>query len=214
LLCLGGGAALVQQATAQQKQWAAGHAHLSLSHLLDFLVSHDGLDFHSDETDVEDEVVPVGAAGPCIWPAGGAGEPEMQLAAEALAREPRTPYKAVRRMALAHSFRSQLAADMLHELDSGVPRAHSSRDRVGAALSVRMAHALLKRPDLTSLVDQDQVEAVAASKKRKGPAGLAEGEDAYDSVLPISEGTPRHVRKSTAPTTHTRSRDQQARGQA
>jgi hypothetical protein len=186
LLSLGGGAGLVQQATAQHTQWAAEHADLPLSHLLDFLVSHDGLDFHSDETDIEDDVVPMATgAGPALWPAGRAGEPELlQPGAEAPAQEPRTPYKVIRRIALAHSFRSQLAADLLHELDSGVAHAHLSRHRVGAALSVRMAHALLKRPDLTSLVLQDQVEAVAASKKRKGP-GHAQADD--DSVLPIWE---------------------------
>jgi hypothetical protein len=169
---------MVSAAAAQGQPWATdlAYAAVPLPQLLHFLVSHDGLDFHSDEADEVDgdshsAAEPSGSprADP-IRDALPAAEELVQLERHADAEAPGRPLRgraALSRTVLAHTFRSPLAAALLHELDqdSGAPRVQSLV--CGAALSVRMAHALLQRPDLTPLFDQDQVAAVAATKKRR-----------------------------------------------
>jgi hypothetical protein len=122
----GGAIVVVQRAAEQKLTWAESETAASL---LDFLVSHEGLDFHSDED-------------------------ENKIETDSS------------RFVLQHTFRSSLAADMLHALDPerGGHPTHPSRR--GAQLSVRMAKVLREREDLLSLYDVAHVEKIAG--KRKG----------------------------------------------
>jgi hypothetical protein len=125
-----------------------------LAVLVDFLASQDGLDFHSDED------TPTAAVAPGALKEGEA----------ALAGVQRTWYRPEERVVLKHTFRSELATDILHALDqaSGI-RGGALSSEFGANLSVRMATKLQKRPDLSMLIDEKKVNAVAAkaSKKRR-----------------------------------------------
>lgn len=83
---------------------------------------------------------------------------------------------------LQHTFRSLLAADIMHELDGdAVPR--SSSHKFGATLSLRMAKLLKQRTDLAALIDVEKVDAVVATaktKKNKEPS------DDVDEVLGLA----------------------------
>jgi hypothetical protein len=174
---LGGGASMVRNAVALGKQWALDGADMLLPQLAEFLVSHDGLDFHSDESDDEGAVE---VAHPAV------GDCSQLLQPACHEEESSRSSRVVRKIVMTHAFRSELAAHLLHELDRITSVRRTMSLRVGAPLSARMAHALLQRPDLTPLIDQDQVAAVAESKKRKG-AWLVDGED--DSVQPMLHGS-------------------------
>jgi hypothetical protein len=175
---LGGGVGMVRRAVELGKQWALDGADMLLPQLAEFLVSHEGLDFHSDESDGEGAV----AVAHVATGEGAQMQQPMELQLGGHEQQPNKTRRAVRRIVMTHAFRSELAAHLLLELDrdTGVHRTLSPR--VGAPLSARMAHSLLQRLDLTPLIDQDQVAAVAESKKRKGPWPL-DGED--DSVQPM-----------------------------
>jgi hypothetical protein len=167
---------MVRRAVELGKQWALDGADMRLPQLAEFLVSHEGLDFHSDESDGEGSLA---NAHPAqlqqlvgLQPVGHIEE------------EPNKTSGVVRRIVMTHAFRSELAAHLILELDRDASVHRTMSPRVGAPLSARMAHALLQRPDLTPLIDQDQVAAVAESKKRKGPWPL-DVED--DSVQPMNQ---------------------------
>jgi hypothetical protein len=178
---LGGGAGMVRAAVELGKQWALNGSDLSLPQLAEFLVSHEGLDFHSDESDDESE----GAVSVAQSAAGdGAHLPRSQgLQPAGHEDESNRTSRVVKKIVMAHSFRSELAAQLLRELDRDTSVHRTMSLRVGAPLSARMAHALLQRPDLTPLIDQDQVAYVAASKKRKGPWPLDREDDIVQPMM-------------------------------
>jgi len=141
-----GGATKFVAASAVSTEWCScaspSVAEAELPRLLDFLVSHDGLDFHSDEDDVQLETSQVSE------PDGGAAAvPTITT--------------------LAHSFRSPLAATMLRSLDEPAQLPPLRSDCVGALLSVRMAVVLQQRPDLASLINKSHVDLVAQGKKTR-----------------------------------------------
>ena len=197
---LGGGEELVARGKAQSQQWyrsvtdmctAAGgaHAHAQLPQLLpglfDFLVSHEGLDFHSDVDEGE---------APCTQQLDASmsmsvdREWEAAPAAAAVSASPEVPIHAYahagQKTVLTHSFRSPLAAALLHALDSSEQPLLSSR--VGAALSVRMARTLQLRSDLALLLDQEQVGIVAQSSSKQMQQ-MQLDQDEVDDVLDMTE---------------------------
>lgn len=119
-----------------------------LAPLMDFLVSHEGLDFHSDEDEITVQV----------------SDQQEHSGAPA---EANGTISTSSRIVLTHSFRSSLATDMLHKLDG--PHGGSSTSassRVGAELSAGMARILKQRPDLTLLYDQGRIDTLSAKRKR------------------------------------------------
>lgn len=74
------------------------------------------------------------------------------------------------KLVLHHSFRSALATDLLHALDSEQHNAAQRRmhpDRSGAPLSVRKAKRLLECKHAVALYDLERVKAVATSEQKK-----------------------------------------------
>lgn len=156
-------------ATARGKQWATTAAEelqtpQQIAQLLDFLVGHDGLDFHSDEdfvVDVQENAqqrVQTAAAAQSLAVVAGAADYSDD--------EEQHPSLHGTRVVLTHSFRSPLAAAMLHALDRNEGPRPSLSTRVGAELSARMANKLRRRTDLCSLYDQGLVEAAATKGKQ------------------------------------------------
>lgn len=191
--------------TVQQQQWAAeatqsaaaAAQQLNFPHLFDFLVSHEGLDFHSDETDeevrvIEQEGSQLGA------------EAEEPAAAGAGHVKPQA-HTMVRKIVLTHTFRSKLAADMMHALDGEerhsqqqlLPLLHSHRE--GAPLSVRMAQGLLQRRELAPLYDKERVDPVAATSKKRKASVHGEGDELErDDIVVESVSKNRGQRQASA----------------
>lgn len=128
---MGGPAALLLR--AKNSSWAAANPEATHFHfLIAFLMSKEGLSFHSDEDEEMDEAT-----------------------------------QRTGRVRLQHAFRSPLAADIVHELDTA-PVKQSTRP--GAKLSVGMATKLRSRSDIQDLFTSATVDLVAASsssRKRK-----------------------------------------------
>jgi hypothetical protein len=142
-----------------------------LAFLVNFFASEDGLDFHSDED------TPTAAVDPVALEQGEAAPAAAQ----------RTLHRFAERVVLKHTFRSQLATDILHALDaaSGVRRGAPSSE-LGVDLSVRMATKLQKRPDLRELVDEEKVNAVAAKAKAKANKKRRSNDQVVEAV-PVPE---------------------------
>ena len=115
----------------------------------------------------------------CTPSAAVALEPLEQTEGAALTELQHGPYRHAQRVVLRHSFRSQLATDIVHSLDVGVARGAPS-DVFGVDLSVRMATKLQQRPDLRALVDEEKVNAVAAKKANRKRSN----DDVHEAVLP------------------------------
>jgi hypothetical protein len=124
---MGGAKQLVDANTV----WTQSHPGADLKSMVNFLVGHEGLDFHSDDENVTDE---------------------------------RTQTTQQRQM--QHTFRTQLAADIVHAMDQAPVQLPLS-SAAGVALSMRMAEGLSKRQDVALLVRKDLVEEVLSRKKRK-----------------------------------------------
>lgn len=129
---IGGAAQLIIRAQSRGAAWAQG-AGPELEKQIDFLVSLDASEFHSDENDEEEE-----QAGHSV------------------------------RVTLQHTFRSQMAGDIVHALDEGrVPVRESTRP--GCELSAAKAARLLQPhyAAYAQLFQADIIHAIAALKKRK-----------------------------------------------
>jgi len=155
----GGAVAFVDKLKASASWSATDVETEKLAGLADFLVSEDGLDFHSDED------------------THAAMQPE-QGAASSAETQP-VVYIYEQRVVLRHTFRSQLAADIAHALNLGIACGVPSSE-FGAELSVRMATRLQQRPDLRALIDEDKVNAVAA---KKAP-NKRHNDDVHETVQP------------------------------
>lgn len=156
--------------------------------LLDYLVSTDALDFHSDDETVEinlqqQQQQQQGEAGSSMM---SKGSQQATAAAAGGDEEVPTHVPAKHRVVLTHSFRSPLASAMLHALD--VQPLPPTSVSVGASLSVRMACALQKRgaeTDLGLLFVHQHVHAVAeAGYKKKRTAVISiKGEETDDDII-------------------------------
>jgi hypothetical protein len=115
---------------------------------VEFLIDHQGLDFHSDE-DVQTKTV------------------------------------------LQHPFRSVLAADLLHALDSAEQAAARQVDaeRCGALPSASKAQKLLANKHLDALYDRQRIEALALAQRNKRQS---------DMVVEVLDAEVREPIQSTA----------------
>ena len=131
LKSLGGALELITRSKTLSAAWDSKQVSEStLAVLIDFLISWDGTDFHSDED--EEEL--------------GHMQPRVKVT-------------------LKHTFRSQLATDIVRELDAGTPVMRSLRS--GTELSVSKAVKLMQCEHLRPLFDEETVSKIAEQRKRK-----------------------------------------------
>jgi hypothetical protein len=156
LLDVGGATELVQRLQLSgSSSWATSDTVQKLVPLVDFLVSHEGLDFHSDEED------PTQKPGALALPTGRFTH------------------------VLTHTFRSQLAADILHALAADRRELQSS-DKPGVALSVRMANKLVHRDDIQVLLNGEHIKQVAAQSKKRARESTITQDEAVEAEGQVS----------------------------
>ena len=194
---LGGAHTFVRTAMKQQKAWAGVDAaadpakqeqvQVQLVHILEYMLTPDGVDFHSDfelipprsaRPDEEDKLQGGGAA-----PAAAAAAAEQWDSDASDGDEPLDRHTVV----LTHSFRTQTATGMLHALDRGDYARLPHISREGAPLSARKARQLEQRSDLRLLYDADRVRLAITTdsshtkKRKKRPGQLNSNDDATQS---------------------------------